>query len=154
MGNYRTKPEEVEAIQYSGSTTKPFNETVPEWVWGAFSYGTLKFTGLGINIEYNGLSETVLPNDWLVLGSDNVIRACDDKVFTQYYTPYRIRRSRADIEAERLAEVMAAAFSATHEATAGGAVAPVNVAGADELDRAMAAAFPETLPENQQVVAA
>ena len=153
MGTYRTTPEEVEAIQYSGSTTKPFNETVPEWVWGAFSHGILRFTGLGINIEYNGLSENVMPNDWLVLGSDNVIRACEDKVFKQYYTPYRQRRTKAEIEAERLAEAAAAAataaLTATHEATAG-----VNVAGADELDRAMAAAFPEAFPEATNVVAA
>lgn len=150
MGNYRTKPEEVEAIQYNGSASKPFSETLPDWVWVALSTGVLRFTALGVNIEYNGLSENVMPNDWLVLGSDGVIRACEDKVFTQYYTPYRIRRTKAEVEAERLAEAAAAAaFSATHEATAA-----VNVAGADELDRAMAAAFPEAFPEATNVVAA
>ena len=150
MGNYRTKPEEVEAIQYSGSASKPFSETLPDWVWVALSTGVLRFTALGVNIEYNGLSENVMPNDWLVLGSDGVIRACEDKVFTQYYTPYRIRRTKDEVEAERLAEAAAAAaFSATHEATAA-----VNVAGTDELDRAMAAAFPEVFPEATNVVAA
>lgn len=103
MGIYRTKPEEVEAIQYTGSTTKPFNENTPDWVWGALSYGTLKFTGLGLNIEYNGLVETVTPNDWLVMHNDGIIRACEDKVFVQYYTPYRVRRTKAEIEAEKKA---------------------------------------------------
>ena len=157
MGTYRTTPEEVEAIQYSGSTTKPFNETVPDWVWGAFSYGTLKFTGLGINIEYNGLHENVMPNDWLVMGSDSVIRACEDKVFRQYYTPYRQRRTKAEIEAERVADAAAAeaaAVASSARAAAADAVAAVNVAGADELDRAMAAAFPEAFPEATNVVAA
>jgi hypothetical protein len=111
MGTYRTKPEEVEAIQYTGSTTKPFDETVPDWVWGAFSYGTLKFTGLGINIEYNGLSENVMPGDWLVVGSDKIIRACDNKVFQQYYTSFRIRRTKAEVEAMR-AEAEAARIAA------------------------------------------
>ena len=154
MGTYRTTPEEVEAIQYSGSTTKPFNETVPEWVWGAFSHGILRFTGLGINIEYNGLHENVMPNDWLVMGSDSVIRACEDKVFRQYYTPYRQRRTKAEIDAERVAEAAAAAAAAAAEAAAAEAAAAVNVAGADELDRAMAAAFPEAFPEATNVVAA
>jgi hypothetical protein len=156
MGTYRTTPEEVEAIQYTGSTTKPFNETVPDWVWGAFSYGTLKFTGLGINIEYNGLSENVMPNDWLVMGIDSVIRACDDKVFTQYYTPYRQRRTKAEIEAERLAEAAAAAaFTSIHTTVAApAAVATTTEDDVEEMERALAAAFPETLPQNQQVVAA
>lgn len=154
MGTYRTTPEEVEAIQYSGSTTKPFNETVPDWVWGAFSYGTLKFTGLGINIEYNGLHENVMPNDWLVMGSDSVIRACEDKVFRQYYTPYRQRRTKAEIEAERVSIEAERVAEAVLLAAAADAVAAVNVAGADELDRAMAAAFPEAFPEATNVVAA
>lgn len=154
MGTYRTTPEEVEAIQYSGSTTKPFNETVPEWVWGAFSHGILRFTGLGINIEYNGLHENVMPNDWLVMGSDGVIRACEDKVFRQYYTPYRQRRTKAEIEAERVSIEAERVAEAVLLAAAADAVAAVNVAGADELDRAMAAAFPEAFPEATNVVAA
>lgn len=153
MGTYRTTPEEVEAIQYTGSTTKPFNETVPDWVWVAFSHGTLKFTGLGINIEYNGLHENVMPNDWLVLSNDSVIRACEDKVFRQYYTPYRQRRTKAEIEAERVsieAERVAEAVLLAAASDAAG----VDVAGADELDRAMSAAFPEAFPEATNVVAA
>lgn len=132
MGNYRTKPEEVEAIQYSGSASKPFSETLPDWVWVALSTGVLRFTALGVNIEYNGLSENVMPNDWLVLSNDSVIRACEDKVFRQYYTPYRQRRTKAEIDAERVS------------------IEAERVAEAVLL----AAAFPEAFPEATNVVAA
>lgn len=128
MGTYRTKPEEVEAIQYTGSTTSPFNERTPHWVWGAFSHGILKFAAHGMTIDYNGLSEHVSPNDWLVMSADGIIRACEDKVFQQYYTPYRIRRTKAEIEAEKAAEVAAATGQPAEP---------------DDLDRALNAAFPE-----------
>lgn len=150
MGTYRTTPEEVEAIQYSGSTTKPFNETVPEWVWGAFSHGILRFTGLGINIDYNGLSENVMPNDWLVMSADGVIRACDDKVFRQYYTSYRNRRTKAEIEAERLAEAATVQTTVTAPAAA---VTTATDADVEEMEKALAAAFPEVF-ETKNVAAA
>lgn len=92
MGLYRTKPEEVEAIQYTGSTTQPFEGSVPAWVWGGMSYGTLRFTAMGIEISYNGLTELAVSGDWLVLHNDGIIRACDNKTFTQYYTPARKRK--------------------------------------------------------------
>ena len=101
MGMYRTKPEEVEAIQYTGSTTAPFGEFVPHWVWNAFSHGILSFNAHGIEIKYNGLTEMVGPSDWLVLPGDGIIRAAEDKVFVQYYVPFRKRRTKAEIEAEK-----------------------------------------------------
>lgn len=98
MALYRTKPEEVEAIQYTGSMTAPFENTVPAWVWGALSTGTLKFMGHGIEISYNGLTEVVAAGDWLVLPDDGIIRAAEDKVFRQYYTPARKRSTQAKEE--------------------------------------------------------
>lgn len=92
MGLYRTKPEEVEAIQYTGSATHPFDGIVPAWVWDGISRGTLRFTGMGVEISYNGLTEMVVPGDWMVLHNDHIIRACDDKTFRQYYTPARKRK--------------------------------------------------------------
>lgn len=92
MALYRTKPEEVEAIQYTGSMTQPFEENIPAWVWGAMSVGTLTFRGHGLEINYNGLTEQVLPNDWLVLHNDGIIRCCNDGVFKMYYTPARKRK--------------------------------------------------------------
>jgi hypothetical protein len=98
MGLYRTKPEEVEAIQYTGSMTQPFDGVVPAWVWGGISTGTLRFTGMGVEISYNGLTELAVSGDWLVLHNDGIIRACEDKVFKQYYTPARKRLAKGEAE--------------------------------------------------------
>ena len=91
MGLYRTKPDEVEAIQYTGSLTAPFKEAVPQWVWGALAAGNLVFSNHGIEVRYNGLSEMAMPNDWLILPADGIIRVSDDKTFAQYYSPARKR---------------------------------------------------------------
>lgn len=92
MGLYRTKPEEVEAIQYTGSMANPFDGHVPAWVWSHISTGNITFVPHGIQIYYNGMTEMILSNDWLVLHNDGIIRACEDKVFKQYYTPARKRK--------------------------------------------------------------
>lgn len=97
MGLYRTKPEEVEAIQYTGGAAAPFSTPVPAWVWTGLSTGKLSFTAHGLEINYNGLTEMVGPEDWLVMSSDGVIRAAEDKVFRQYYLPFRKRRTKAEI---------------------------------------------------------
>jgi hypothetical protein len=114
MGTYKTKPEEVEAIQYTGDPKGPFSGQVPAWVWTGMQDGTLMFNTLGVEIRYNGLSEQVIPGDWLVRDPDGVVRACDDKTFTQYYVPYKMRRTKAEVEAERAAK---AAFAAAPAAT-------------------------------------
>ena len=98
MGLYRTKPEEVEAVQFTGIMTQPFEGVVPAWAWAGISNGTLRFTGMGVEISYNGLTELVVSGDWLVLHNDGIIRACDDKVFKQYYTPARKRLAKGEIE--------------------------------------------------------
>lgn len=141
MGTYRTKPEEVEAVQFTGDGTQPFAERTPAWVWSALTQGVLKFHTLGMIIDYNGLSEHVGPNDWLVMSSDNVIRACEDKVFKQYYTPYRNRRTKAEIEAERKAEEEAAKQGAV--SVQGVATTAVTDADVAEMEKALEAAFPE-----------
>lgn len=150
MGTYRTKPEEVEAIQFTGDGTQPFVERTPAWVWSALTQGVLKFHALGMIIDYNGLSEHVSPNDWLVMNADGVIRACEDKVFRQYYTSYRNRRTKAEIEAERLAE---AANVQTTVAPPAVAVTTATDADVEEMEKALAAAFPEVF-ETKNVAAA
>lgn len=149
MGTYRTKPEEVEAIQYTGNPTEPFTERTPGWVWAAFSGAVLTFSAYGMTISYNGLSEHVSPNDWLVMSADGVIRACDDKVFRQYYTSYRNRRTKAEIDAERAAEAVAA--KATVDAPA--LLSTATDADVEEMEKALAAAFPEVF-ETKNVAAA
>lgn len=107
MGLYRTKPEEVEAIQYTGSATAPFEGNIPQWFWLAMVNGILSFNAHGIEIKYNGLSEMVGPNDWLVLAADGIIRAAEDRVFKQYYLPTRKRRTKAEMEEEAAAQAEA-----------------------------------------------
>lgn len=150
MGTYRTKPEEVEAIQYTGNPTEPFAERTPGWVWAAFSGAVLTFSAYGMTISYNGLSEHVSPNDWLVMSSDNVIRACEDKVFRQYYTSYRNRRTKAEIDAERAAEAAAVQTTVAPPAVA---VTTATDADVEEMEKALAAAFPEVF-ETKNVAAA
>jgi hypothetical protein len=150
MGTYRTKPEEVEAIQYTGNPTEPFAERTPGWVWAAFSGAVLTFSAYGMTISYNGLSEHVSPNDWLVMSSDNVIRACEDKVFRQYYTSYRNRRTKAEIDAERAADAAAVQTTVTAPAAA---VTTATDADVEEMEKALAAAFPEVF-ETKNVAAA
>ncbi len=150
MGTYRTKPEEVEAIQFTGTPSEPFAERTPGWVWAAFSGGVLTFNAHGMVISYNGLSEHVSPNDWLVMSADGVIRACDDKVFRQYYTSYRNRRTKAEIEAERLAEAATVQTTVTAPAAA---VTTATDADVEEMEKALAAAFPEVF-ETKNVAAA
>lgn len=99
MGKYRTKPEEVEALQYTGDTNAPFSSPTPVWVWRGLATGSLTFSGHGMAISYNGMTESVTPGDWLVLHSDNIIRACNNKTFQTYYTPFRARRTKAEIAA-------------------------------------------------------
>jgi hypothetical protein len=94
MGLYRTKPEEVEAIRYTGNTMTPFDGDVPQWVWAGLGTGVLKFSAHGLEITYSGMSETVLANDWMVMHNDGIIRACEDKVFKTHYV--RARKRIAD----------------------------------------------------------
>lgn len=146
MGTYRTKPEEVEAVQFTGDASQPFAERTPAWVWSALTQGVLRFHTLGMTIEYSGLSEHVGPNDWLVMSADGIIRACEDKVFKQYYTSYRIRRTKAEIDAERKAEEEAAkpeVDAAALLATAASATATITDADVAEMEKALEAAFPE-----------
>lgn len=103
MGLYRTKPEEVEAIQYTGSMSEPFDGVVPAWIWAHISTGSLTFTAHGIQISYSGLTELVAPDDWLVLHNDGIIRACEDKVFKQYYSPARKRLMGAGASEDKTA---------------------------------------------------
>jgi hypothetical protein len=109
MGIYRTKPEEIEAVQFSGGNDSPFVGSIPAWVWSSFSRGNLSFTAHGMRIEYNGLTEDVAPGDWLVLHSDGIIRTCSHKVFQRHYTPFRKRRSKAEIDAYNATIATAAA---------------------------------------------
>lgn len=104
MGTYRTKPEEVEAIQYTGDPASPFDGQVPSWVWTGMQEGCLRFNQYGIEIVYNGMSEQTVPGDWLVKDGSNIIRACDDKTFRQYYVPFRIRRAKAEMTEVRQQE--------------------------------------------------
>ncbi len=110
MALYRTKPEEVEAIQYTGNLSSPFDGAVPQWVWESLGSGNLKFNAHGVEIAYNGMSEDVLPTDWMVMSSDGVIRACSDKVFKTYYVRARKRTSgNTEDEAGAAATAVAAA---------------------------------------------
>jgi hypothetical protein len=45
------------------------------------------------------MSENVLGNDWMVMHNDGIIRACEDKVFKQYYSPARKRQTRLEEQA-------------------------------------------------------
>lgn len=90
MALYRTKPETVEATQFTGNTNDPFSGGAPQWVWSALGSGKLRFTPHGIEIVYAGMMENVSPTDWIVLHNDGIIRACDDKVFRAYYTRSRL----------------------------------------------------------------
>lgn len=99
MGTYRTKPEEVEAVQYTGEIASPFSSATPAWVWEGLASGSLSFSSFGMTIIYNGMTEDVTPGDWLVLHSDKIIRACNSRTFQTYYTPCRTRRSKAEIAA-------------------------------------------------------
>lgn len=94
MALYRTKPEEVEAIRYTGDIKVPFDGDVPEWVWAGLGSGILKFSTHGLEITYAGMTENVLTNDWMVMHNDGIIRACEDKVFKRYYV--RARKRIAD----------------------------------------------------------
>jgi hypothetical protein len=91
MGLYRTKPEEVEAIQYTGVASAPFASEVPQWVWTAMGSGNLRFTSHGLEIIYAGMTENVLPGDWMVMHNDDIIRVCGDKVFKTFYVRARKR---------------------------------------------------------------
>ena len=76
MGLYRTKPEEVEAIQYTGVANAPFAGEVPQWVWVAMGSGNVRFTSHGLEVNYAGMTEDVLPGDWMVMHNDDIIRVC------------------------------------------------------------------------------
>lgn len=98
MGLYRTKPEEVEAIQYTGSITNPFEGKTPAWVWAHISLGTMKFTADGVQITYGDMSETAHPLDWLIMHNDGIVRLCDDATFKKYYTPARKRLAGEEVQ--------------------------------------------------------
>lgn len=94
MALYRTKPQKVEATQYTGDMNNPFGGDAPGWVWSALASGKLKFNVHGLDIHYSGIIESVLPTDWVVMNSDGIIQACADKIFRTYYT--RSRRVNGD----------------------------------------------------------
>ena len=100
MATYRTIPEKVEAIQYTGVQATPFAGTAPSWVWTGISSDVLKFTAHGIEINYNGMSEDVLPGDWLVMHNDGIIRVCGDTTFKKFYTRSRKLSGEADATQE------------------------------------------------------
>jgi hypothetical protein len=97
MGLYRTKPSEVEAVQFLGTDTTDgvffSNGTagpLPSWLWKAIASGT---GGLSFNAGRLFLSGDVevYRGEWLVTGGDGVIRVCADIVFKSFYTPARKR---------------------------------------------------------------
>ena len=53
--------------------------------------GNLRFTSHGLEITYAGMTENVLPEDWMVMHNDDIIRVCGDKVFKTFYVRARKR---------------------------------------------------------------
>lgn len=94
MALYRTKPEEVEAIQYTGNISAPFSEQPPQWLWMAVAGGNVSIKPSHMVVQYNGMQEDVMPNDWLVLQSDGIIRACSEDVFSMFYEKRGPKRPR------------------------------------------------------------
>jgi hypothetical protein len=97
MGLYRTKPSEVEAVQFLGTDTADgvffSNGTagpLPVWLWKAIASGA---GGLSFDAGRLFLSGDVLVStgEWLVIGSEGVIYVCADDVFKSFYTPARKR---------------------------------------------------------------
>lgn len=97
MGLYRTKPSEVEAVQFLGTDTADgvffSNGTagpLPSWLWKSISLGA---GGLSFDAGNLFLCGNILvgAGEWLVIGSDGIIRVCADDVFKSFYTPARKR---------------------------------------------------------------
>lgn len=88
MGLYRTKPEEVEAIQYTGGI-KPFGNNPPEWFWAGMSAGQLAIENGEMFLVAGSQREKLEATDWLILTQSNVLRVSDDNTFKNYFMPTR-----------------------------------------------------------------
>lgn len=110
MGLYRTKPEEVEAVQFLGTQvtdgvyfSNGTSGPLPAWLWDAIARGDdnggISFSD---RIPYldNGDTE-VMDGDWIVRGSDGVLRTCDEDDFKRIYTPARKRLYGDAVETEQ-----------------------------------------------------
>lgn len=113
MGLYRTKPNEVEAVQFLGTDTADgvffSNGTsgpLPSWLWKAIAAGA---GGLSFDAGRLFLAGDVLvtAGEWLVVDGAGVMRVCADDVFKVFYTPARKRLygEAADIEQTEATEV-------------------------------------------------
>jgi hypothetical protein len=98
MGLYRTKPSEVEAVQFLGTDTvdgvffsNGTSGPLPSWLWKSVATGAIG--GLAFDAGRLFLAGDVEVNrgEWLVIGGDGVIRVCADDVFKSFYTPARKR---------------------------------------------------------------
>jgi hypothetical protein len=97
MGLYRTKPNEVEAIQFLGTDTVDgvffSNGTagpLPAWLWKSIASGA---GGLSFDAGRLFLAGDVLvaAGEWIVVDGSGVMRVCADDVFKSFYTPARKR---------------------------------------------------------------
>lgn len=97
MGLYRTKPNEVEAVQFLGTDTPDgvffSNGTagpLPAWLWKSIASGP---SGLSFDFGRLFLNNDVLvtAGEWLVVDGAGVMRRCADDVFKAFYTPARKR---------------------------------------------------------------
>lgn len=107
MGLYRTKPNEVEAIQFLGTDTIDgvffSNGTagpLPAWLWRAIASGPS-----GLSFDYGRLilnnDVVVYTGEWLVVDGSGVMRVCADDVFKSFYTPARKRLYGDAVETEQ-----------------------------------------------------
>lgn len=110
MGLYRTKPEEVEAIQYSGGV-KPFGNNPPDWFWMSMSSGRLAIEAGDMYLVDGDQREKMNVGDWLILTNMGALRVSDDETFKNYFVATRRmpKRGKKDSAVAEAGQVQAAA---------------------------------------------
>lgn len=88
MGLYRTKPEEVEAVQYKGGI-KPFGNAQPDWVWSAMATGHVIMSEGRVFVRDGVEQEQLSEGDWLIMAADGDLHVSDNETFMERFLPAR-----------------------------------------------------------------
>lgn len=84
---FRKKPIVIEAVHYIGGGNMEPRGAVPEWIWRAFSDGTLRATN-GMDpllVETVEGPLTVSPGDWIIQGVQGELYPCKPDIFDATY---------------------------------------------------------------------
>lgn len=89
MGLYRTIPQDVEAVQFTGMKDeepilKEMGSSIPSWLWRGITKGMVKFDTIGVKVGNTVLKE----GDWIIFDGA-FIDAMSDEKFNSTFVPAR-----------------------------------------------------------------